>query len=114
MAKREALSVHLGGEERVVRLSVGAFRYAKQRHGVTVSLAALQSGDLGVLSQILWVALLPDDPGVTEQQVLEWLMELDEEEEMAALSVVGHAMERFLEASQRLGNSPAGEKTKSK
>lgn len=87
-----------------LRLTVAGFRLA-QMAGAGVTLDEMTSGDLAALPRLVWVALLPSNPDLSERDVVIALANADNEAEIyqALLAQVS----RFGEAAARLGKNPA-------
>lgn len=78
----EAIRVTLGGKERIIKHSVGAFRIAKLKHGVDFALSDLTSFRFDTISTLIWIGLLPHEPELKEDDVMVWLAQSDEEAEI--------------------------------
>lgn len=84
----DAILVDLGGKSRRLKLGPAAFRLAAKRHGTTITTTELASPTLDVLAQLVWIGLLPDEPDLTEDEVLVWLAQTDDES-----AVLGRVMQ---------------------
>lgn len=91
----EAIKVTLGGEERILKHSVGAFRIAKLKHKVDFSLNDLSEFDLGIVSTLVWIGLLAHDPDLKEEDVIVWLAQAEDEAEI--LQKTFESFQRFVE-----------------
>ena len=100
----EAVTVEIAGQERTLRLSMSAFRLAQLRHGTTVTLEDLASVDLTLIPRLIWIARLPGEPALTEE---ECLLELahDEAAEEAATVAVLESLGRVTALLTRVGQT---------
>lgn len=91
----EAQAVTLGGKERTILLAMGSFRLAQMKHGATINLSDLMDpeGIMALLPRLTWVALLADDPTLTEEDALSMMIR-DPEGEAEATRIVLQALKR--------------------
>jgi hypothetical protein len=82
MTDSQTLTVDLGGEERELRLSASAVRYAEERHDVSLDLQELLQNPVAVVPRLVQICLLPYDEDVTEAQAAKWMVQCDREEEV--------------------------------
>ena len=110
----EVIAVELGGKSRRLKLGPAAFRLARIKHGVALSIADLQNISPDLLAQVVWIGLLPDEPDLSEEQVLLW-MSADDEQEWAAVAGAMRALGRMTDGlSRALGSGSAENPTKRK
>lgn len=102
----EAFTVHLGGKARTVKLKLSSFRIAEMRHGVKVSTDMFEDFTLEALPRLVWIGLLADDPDVTEDDVMVWLAQSDDEAEIIGKAL--KAVERMGETVSKLMGAAAG------
>ena len=107
----------MGGEIRRLRLSMGGFRIAKKRHGVSISLADLSNPSFETLAMLVWIALLPDLPDLDETVAMQWLSNVNEAEicgkVLSQLNELGDSLERFLPGAGEKKPEPAAVPTSS-
>ena len=94
----EAVTVTIGGRERVVKLSIGALDIAANRHGHTFSMGALARVDYALLPRLVWAGFLEDDPDLDFAEVAAW-MDADPE---GAAEAAGAALAGFARLSPLL------------
>jgi len=82
MPDSQTMTVQLGGQERTLRLSVAAVRYAETQHDVTFQLQELMQDPVAVVPRLLQICLLLEDGDVSEAQALRWLAQSDRQEEI--------------------------------
>lgn len=93
----EALTVDLGGQRRTLKLSAGAIRLAQVRHGLSLTPAMIEEVGQGLPATLTWVALLPDNPDLTESDALVWIAQLSPDEEER---VTRHVLNRYRAVTQ--------------
>lgn len=106
----DAVTIDLGGKERYIKLGPSAFRRAELR-GSTVNIGTMEAPSLSDLTHLVWVGLLPDEPTLDEDTVLEWLADGDE---YAAMGAVRAALERMAEAMAGVFDGESGGVSKKK
>jgi hypothetical protein len=78
----EVVTIQLGGKTRHLKFGMGAFRRA-ERLGAVITARQLVDPTLGLVPLLVWIGLLKDEPALKEDEVLDWL---DEVEDQAALT----------------------------
>lgn len=98
-------TVMLGGELRRLRLSMGGFRIAKKKHGVSLSIEELSTPSFDTLAMLVWIALLPDLPDLDETVAMQWLSQVNEADVcsrvLTQMNELGDALDRFLSIDEK-------------
>ena len=114
----ESLTVNFGGQGRTLKLSGGALRIASIRYGVSFSGDQIGALGLDFVARLVWIALLPDDPDLTEDAAaLLYAQASDAEEERITRYVlgrfghVGRRLRKIADEEGARGKAEAGEST---
>ena len=100
----QAITCTLGGQTKRIKLSPSAFRIAQRKHGVDIKVSEIgASFSFATLALFVWIGLLPDEPDLDEDRVLEWLAASDNEAEIyervgTALASLVESIEAFTKA----------------
>lgn len=107
----EAITVQVAGKERTMKLGPAAFRLAQVKHKIVFSASELDAGNASTLAQLAYVAFLPDDPKLKEE---DFLVEMANSDETEIIAAVVKSLRRMTEglsslsASGDTGNVEAG------
>lgn len=72
-AKLKLIDVHLGGRVRKLRLDLGALEDAEEASGYNFLASGVSGLNAKAVSALVWAALRHEDPGLTREQVREWI-----------------------------------------
>jgi hypothetical protein len=78
---RGAVAIEIGGKPRTLKIDLNALAEAEDRlkvSGMNDILPLLERVSVRAVRCILWVALIHEDPDLTEQEVGSWTMNLQE------------------------------------
>lgn len=92
------IPVEIGGQKKHLKLGPKALRLARERHGVKLKLMDLVDPDLDTLVRATWVALLPDEPDLKEDELIDLLEESGDM--LNILTYTGQALTRLTEGAK--------------
>lgn len=100
--------VTLGGNTYTLKLSTAATRIAQMKHDRKVDVQQLEDDPLGMQATLVWLAMLPYHPDVTEEEAMLMLARSEEEAEITSWAT--KAFMRFMrEMGKRLSPQADGQ-----
>jgi hypothetical protein len=88
----------IAGKTHTLKMSTASSRIAKMKHDRVVDFKEMQQDPLGMQATLMWLALLPYQPDVTEEDAMMMLAQADNESE-----IVGWVTKEFMAFMDEMG-----------